>query len=208
MWVILVAAIVGMAAFLERVFVLRRPKVVPRAFVDRIRGLVAKGKLAEAQLLCEENESSIARLMVGALRVHLRGRNRTETKIAVDEIAGREISLLDKNVEVVGTVASVTPLLGLLGTVLGMIQVFQRFSQAAQQGSATTEVFAEGIYTALITTAYGLMVAIPMFVLYKQLLGRTDRLVAEMEEDAMGLLDLLDERGASEQTPTVREGGA
>ena len=98
MWVILVAAIVGMATFLERVFVLRRQKVVPRAFVDRIRGLVARGKLAEALLLCEENESSIARLMVGALRVHARGRDRTEIRSSVDEIAGREISLLDMSV--------------------------------------------------------------------------------------------------------------
>jgi biopolymer transport protein ExbB len=77
--------------------------------------------------------------------------------------------------------------------VIGIIQVFQRFVAAFEAGQATPDVFAEGIWTALITTAYGLMVAIPMMVLYKTLQGRNDRLVVEMEEDALGIVGLLDE---------------
>ncbi len=198
MWVILAAAVVGVFVFMERLYSLSRPKILPRAFVDRVRAKVAKGEIKEAQLLCEENDSSIARMMAAGLRAHRGGKERGGVKEAVEEVAGREIAFLDKYVDVVGTVASITPLMGLLGTVIGMIQVFQRFVGAYAQGQATPDVFAQGIWTALITTAYGLMVAIPMLVLYKILQGRNDRLIVEMEEDAMGLVDLLESQGKAE----------
>ncbi|PRP97478.1 Biopolymer transport protein ExbB [Enhygromyxa salina] len=193
MWAILAAAVIGLFVFFERLYSLQRSRVVPRAFVDRIRAMVAKGRTSEAQLLCEENDSSIARMMVASLQAFADGKSRAEIKEAVEEVGGREVAHLDKNVEIIGTVASVSPLLGLLGTVVGMIQVFQRFVDAYAQGQATPDVFAEGIWTALITTAYGLMVAIPMLVLYKFLQGRNDRLIVEMEEDALGIVGLLDE---------------
>jgi biopolymer transport protein ExbB len=193
MWAILAAAVIGLFVFFERLYSLQRGRVVPRAFVDRIRAMVAKGRTSEAQLLCEENQSSIARMMVASLQAFADGKSRAEIKEAVEEVGGREVAYLDKNVEIIGTVASVSPLLGLLGTVVGMIQVFQRFVDAYAQGKATPDVFAEGIWTALITTAYGLMVAIPMLVLYKFLQSRNDRLIVEMEEDALGIVGLLDE---------------
>ena len=74
-----------------------------------------------------------------------------------------------------------------------MIEVFQRFVNAYESGQATPDLFAQGIWTALLTTAYGLAVAIPMLILYKWLQGRNDRLVVEMEEDAMGIVDLLED---------------
>lgn len=193
MFVILLAAVVGVFVILERVFTLQRSKVLPRPFVDRIRAMVAKGKTSEAQLLCEENASSIARVMAAALRAFSHGKGRSDIKEAVEEVGNREVAHLDKNVEIIGTVASTSPLLGLLGTVVGMIQVFQKFVSAYEAGKATPDVFAQGIWTALLTTAYGLMVAIPMLIAYKWLQGRNDRLVVEMEEDAMGIVDLLED---------------
>ena len=198
MWAILAAAVVGVFFFLERLYTLSRGKVLPRAFVDRVRSKVAADKTKEALLLCEENDSSIARMMAAGLRAHQRGKGRSDIKEAVEEVAGREIAHLDRFVEVVGTMASVTPLLGLLGTVVGMIQVFQRFADAYATGNATPDVFAKGIWIALITTAYGLMVAIPLLIAYKTLQGRNDRLIAEMEEDAMGLVDLLEDAATRE----------
>jgi len=193
MWVILAASVVGVFFFFERLYTLQRARILPRAFVDRIRAMVAKGQTSEGLLLCEENGSSIALMMAAALRAYKRNKSRADIKEAVEEVGNREVSHMDKNVEVVGTVASVSPLLGLLGTVVGMIQVFQKFVSAYSSGNATPDVFAQGIWTALITTAFGLMVAIPMLVLYKSLQGRNDRLIVEMEEDAMGLVDLLEE---------------
>lgn len=193
MWVILATSLIGVFVFLERLYSLQRTRVLPRPFVDRIRAMVAKGQTREAQLLCEENGSSIALMMASALRAFQQGKKRAEIKEAVEEVGNREAAQLDKNVEIVGTVASVSPLLGLLGTVVGMIQVFQRFVSAYESGQATPNVFAQGIWTALLTTAYGLSVAIPMLILYKWLQGRNDRLVVEMEEDAMGIVDLLED---------------
>lgn len=211
MWVILAASVVGLFFFLERMYTLAPHRVLPREFVDRIRGMATRGEIREAQLLCEENGASVALMMAAALRTHGHTRTRAEIKEVVEEVGAREVAHLDRHVEIVGTVASVTPLLGLLGTVWGMIQVFQRFVTAYDSGSATPDVFATGIWTALITTAFGLFVAIPMLVLYKYLQGRNDRLIVAMEEDAMGLVDLLADASReastdSGSTTTSREG--
>jgi biopolymer transport protein ExbB len=202
MWAILAASIIGVGVFLERMWSLQRTKVLPRPFVDRIRAKVAKGKTNEALILCEENGSSIAMLMAAALRAHEQGKSRPDIKEAVEEVGSREVASMDRNVEIVGTVASVSPLLGLLGTVVGMITVFQGFVKAYQAGVVGPDSFATGIWQALITTAYGLSVAIPMLLLYKFLQGRNDRLVVEMEEDAMGIVDLLED---TQRSATVHE---
>jgi biopolymer transport protein ExbB len=193
MWAILVASIIGVAVFFERLWSLQPGKVLPRAFVDRIRALVAKGKTSEAQLLCEENGSSIAMLMAAAIRTYGAGKDRAKIKEAVEEVGNREVARMDRNVEIVGTVASVTPLMGLLGTVIGMISVFQNFVESYQSGIVGPDTFAEGIWQALITTAFGLTVAIPTLVAYKFLQGRNDRIIVDMEEDAIGLVDLLED---------------
>lgn len=191
MWPILAASVLGVAIFFERLWSLQRSRVIPRAFVDRIRGLVAKRRTREALLLCEENGTAVAVLMAAALRAYEVESNRVSIKEAVEEVGHREVARMDRNVEIVGTVASISPLLGLLGTVVGMIQVFKNFVDAYQAGLVGPDSFAQGIWQALITTAAGLFVAIPMLIAYRFLQGRSDRLVIEMEEDAMGVVDLL-----------------
>ena len=193
MWAILAASVVGVAVFFERLFSLQRSKVLPRAFVGRIRTLVSKRKTSEAQLLCEENGSSIAMLMAAAIRAYSLQKDRAAIKEQVNEVGNREVALMDRNVEIVGTVASVTPLMGLLGTVIGMILVFQDFVESYRDGSVGPDTFAQGIWQALITTAFGLTVAIPMLLAYKFLQGRNDRLIVDMEDDAMGIVDLLED---------------
>jgi biopolymer transport protein ExbB len=199
MWAILVASIVGVAVFFERLWSLQPGKVLPRAFVDRIRALVGKGKTSEAQLLCEENGSSIAMLMAAALRTYSARKDRANIKEALEEVGNREVARMDRNVEIVGTVASVTPLMGLLGTVIGMISVFQNFVESYKTGVVGPDTFAEGIWQALITTAFGLTVAIPMLLAYKFLQGRNDRIIVDMEEDAIGLVDLLEDSKVAEE---------
>jgi biopolymer transport protein ExbB len=210
MWAILASSIVGVAVFIERLWSLQRAKLLPRAFVDRIRGLVAKRKTSEALLLCEENRSAIASIMAAGLRTFANGLPRDAIKESVEEVGSREVARMGRNVEIVGTVAAVSPLLGLLGTVVGMIQVFKNFVDAYKEGAVGPEAFAEGIWQALITTAYGLVVAIPMLVIYKYLQGRNDRIVVDMEEDALGLVDMLadrtreDSRTADKPEPRTR----
>jgi len=193
MWGILAASIVGAAVFMERLWSLQRSRVLPRDFVDRVRGLVGRRMTSEALVLCEENKSSIAAVMAAAIRTHDHGKGRAEIKEAVEEVGNREIAHMDRNVEIIGTVAQASPLMGLLGTVIGMIFVFQDFVESYKEGTVGPDSFAEGIWQALITTAFGLTVAIPMLVAYKYLQGRNDRLIVDMEEDAMGLVDLLED---------------
>lgn len=206
MWAILVASIVGVGIFFERLWSTQRSKVLPRAFVDRIRALVAKGKTSEALLLCEENGSSIALVIAASLRAFEHSTSRADIKEAVEEVGAREIAHMDRNVEIVGTVATVSPLLGLLGTVVGMIQVFRNFVEAYASGAVGPDTFAQGIWQALITTAYGLTVAIPMLLLYRVLLDRTNKLVLEMEEDAMAIVNMLEDgrRSAKSRNAELR----
>lgn len=206
MWAILIASIVGVGIFFERLWSTQRSKVLPRAFVDRIRALVAKGKVNEALLLCEENASSIALVIASALRAFEHSTTRADIKEAVEEVGAREIAHMDRNVEIVGTVATISPLLGLLGTVVGMIQVFRNFVEAYASGAVGPDTFAQGIWQALITTAYGLTVAIPMLLLYRVLLDRTNKLVLEMEEDAMAIVNLLEDgRRAAKARPAAAQ---
>lgn len=193
MWAILAASIVGVGVFLERLWTLQRTRVLPRPFVERIRAMVAKGKTSEALLLCEENGSSIALVMAAALRAYEGESSRGGIKEAVEEVGAREVAHMDRNVEIVGTIATISPLLGLLGTVVGMIQVFREFVSAYAAGTVGPDSFAQGIWQALITTAYGLTVAIPTLLLYRYLQGRNNSLVLEMEEDAMGIVNLLED---------------
>jgi biopolymer transport protein ExbB len=207
MWAILAASIVGAAVFMERLWSLQRSRVLPRDFVDRVRGLVGRRKTSEALVLCEENKSSIAAVMAAAIRTHDYGKTRAEIKEAVEEVGNREIAHMDRNVEIIGTVAQASPLMGLLGTVIGMIFVFQDFVQSYQEGTVGPDSFAEGIWQALITTAFGLTVAIPMLVAYKYLQGRNDRLIVDMEEDAMGLVDLLEDAARRDSSKSKDKSG-
>lgn len=204
MWVILAGAVLGIAFVIERLAALRAAKVMPPALVRRIEGLVDQGQSQAAQVICNEHSALIAPVFAAALAGHEQGMNRDELKARVEEVGARQVAQLERYIEVVGTVASVSPLLGLFGTVVGMIQVFRRFSQAYSTGAASPDRFADGIYTALITTAYGLLIAIPMLVAYKFLQGRVDRWVVEMEASAMGLVDRLLKSSASGEPDTER----
>lgn len=185
---IALASVVALGVFLERIYSLARNRVLPDAFIARIEGLVREARISDALLLCQEHDNPMARVMAAALRHPKRSRERV--KEAVEEVGKFEGAQLERYVEVVGTMASITPLLGLLGTVFGMIKVFQKVESA---GLGDPTVFASGIWEALITTAVGLSVAIPAFIFYKYLLARVDRLVLEMEERSLQIIDLVAE---------------
>jgi len=185
---IALASILALGVFLERLYSLKRGRIIPDTFIGRIEGLVRETRIGDALLLCQENDNPMARVMAAALRQASRSRERI--KEAVEEVGKVEGAQLERYVEVVGTIASITPLLGLLGTVFGMIKVFQKVESF---GLGDPSVFASGIWEALITTAVGLSVAIPAFIFYKILLARVDRLVLEMEERSLQLIDLVAE---------------
>jgi biopolymer transport protein ExbB len=183
---IALCSIVALAIFLERLWSLRRSRVIPRDFLIEIEDLIRREKIPEAITRCRKDNSSMANIVVAGIRNF--GRRREIVKESIEEIGRREASTLERYINVVGTIAAISPLLGLLGTVFGMIKAFNVISI---QGVGNPSSLAGGISEALITTAAGLVVAIPTFVLYRYLANKADALIVEMEEHSIRMVDLL-----------------
>ena len=177
-------SLITVAVFIERLWYLKKSRVIPEAFTKRIETLIVDGRVSDALLLCQESSNPMANVFSAALSQN--SRQRAEIKELVEETGKYEAAQLEKYIEILGTCAAITPLLGLLGTVIGMMSVFQ---QVEVNGLGVPSLFASGIWQALITTAVGIGVAIPAFIFYKYLQGRVDILLLEMEERALRLID-------------------
>lgn len=185
---ILFCSVTALALFLERTWALQQARVLPPRLMEVVRQLLAEGKLEEAESVCAGSGSSIAQVTLAGLR--RRGRPRQVVRQAMEETGRREVSLLSRFVGGLGTIAAVAPLLGLLGTVTGMIKVFRQVvDEVSVRGQVNPGSLANGIWEALITTAAGLSVAIPAYVAHRYLEARIDRIAVEMEEYAGDLLD-------------------
>ena len=194
MYPIILGSVVALGLFLERLWALRRERVIPQDFRDRVRALVRSDKLSEAEVLCQENGSSLA-VIIGTGLKEAEG-TRAEIKEAVTDVGRREVTHLEKHVDFLGTLAAVEPLMGLLGTVTGLIGAFKRVeAQAGLGGAVNPGDLAGGIWEALITTAAGLTIAIPAYLGYRYLQGRVSTLVVEMEEDSLEVADLIAKSG-------------
>jgi biopolymer transport protein ExbB len=188
MYPILLCSVLALAIFFERVWTMFRLGRGTIAMVREVEGLVRKNRIDEAVIVCQRAGTPLARILVSALRSA--GRPRDQIKTIVEEVGGREAAPLERYLGLLGTIATISPLLGLLGTVLGMIEAF---TVIAVQGGGTPATLGGGISKALITTAAGLTVAIPTILLHKYLTSRVDRMVLEMEEYSLHLVDLLGE---------------
>ena len=191
MYPILLSSVLALAIFLERLYALRRSKVIPEAFVTELEYFKEKGEIEEKALLslCDRYDSALARVIkAGVERIPY---GLSEVPNAVEGMGQHEAALLSTNLRMLGTISNLAPMLGLLGTVLGMIRAF---SVIARAGTGHPELIASGISEALLTTAAGLIVAIPTLAGYHYLKGRIDRYVVEMEEVALSFLEGLVEQ--------------
>jgi biopolymer transport protein ExbB len=189
MYPILLCSILFVAILIERLFHLHRAQINTNEFVAGIRNILKKGNIAEAISICEETPGPVAHVIKAGIMKH--DRPKAEIKEAIDDAALHEVPRLEKNLAVVATIAHISLLLGLFGTVLGMIQVFDTIK--ALGGRHTPAQLAGGISQALLTTAAGLAVAIPAFVAYNYLVSRVGALVWDMERTATEVVDLLTE---------------
>jgi len=189
---ILLCSITALAIFLERVWQLRRTKVVPPDFIHEVEALIRRGNIPDALMLCQNNGSSIARIILIGLKNA--GKRRESIKEYLEEVGRQESALLERFVEGLGTIAGVSTLLGLLGTISGMIKIF---SVISTQNVVNPGLLAGGISEALITTYAGLTVAIPALVMYKYLQSKADALILEMEGHSIRLVELLKEKEGS-----------
>lgn len=182
-------SILALAFSLERLVVLRRRRVIPKDFVSRFLDHLEQGQLDRrtALKLCEENGSPIAAIFAHAVRKW--GKPSVEVEQAIIDGGERQVSQLRKHLRVLNAVSTVSPLLGLLGTVVGMIMCFNQIATSSAMGKS--EQLAGGIGVALITTAGGLFVAIPALILYMYFIGRVDSLVTEMDQLAQRVANLI-----------------
>lgn len=184
---IIFCSILALAVFLERLWVLQRKHVIPSEFIRKVEELLKKQKLSDAIFLCQADPSSIARVFFAGLKNA--GRGMWLVKESIEERGGREAAILEKRVGILSTIASLTPLLGLLGTVSGMIKTFNVISV---QGVGNPAPLAGGIAEALITTAAGLSVAIPTLVCYRIVKDKAESLIFEMEENSIKIIEIME----------------
>ncbi len=191
---ILICSLLAMAIVMERFWVLQQKRVVPANLVAQVWHWHQEGKLDQKHIQALRENSALGRVLSAGL-VNMR-HSREVMKEAIEE-SGRQVVLeLERYLNTLGTIASITPLLGLLGTVIGMIKVFAAITA---HGVGDAGVLAGGISEALITTAAGLSTAIPSLMFYRYFRGKVDMLVLKMEEESLKLVEVLHgerERGA------------
>jgi len=186
MYPIFLCSLIAVTIFFERMFYLKSIKTKTKRFVLRIKNLVKKGSIELAISACRKSPTPISKIMLAGLMKFGQGRN--EMKEAIEDSANQEIPILERNLSTLSTIGNITPLLGLLGTVFGMVKAF---NVIAIMGVGKPEALAGGISEALLTTAFGLSIAIPTIVIFNYLSNRVDKLIREMEINCVELIDLL-----------------
>jgi biopolymer transport protein ExbB len=187
------ASVIGLGAFIERLWALRRHRVVPHGVRVELGELARQSRWADALTLCRKSDSPLSRVL--EVIVAHRGQTRAELKELSEEIGRREAAELERYSGIVGVVAAVSPLLGLLGTVWGMILTFDVIQS---EGVGVVSSLAGGISAALVTTFAGLSVGIPTLIAHRYLLSKVDDLVLDLEDCALEMLDLVTGMGADE----------
>lgn len=186
MWPIILCSVIALAITLERLWSFRRKRVVPDHLLPQIWKLYKSKELDRQRVLAIRENSPLGRLLAtGLTNLH---HSRDVMKEAIEEEGRQVVHDLEHYLNALGTVAAIAPLLGLLGTVFGMIEVFAAITDA---GVGNPAVLAGGISKALITTAAGLSVAIPSLIAHRYLTGRVDELAIAMEQQAIKMVEVL-----------------
>lgn len=192
MWPIILASIAAMAIISERLWSLQQKLVTPPDLIPTIQQWLARKELDASRIAYLRDSSPLGRVLASALlnRAH----DAQVIKEAVEDTGRHVAAELERYLNTLGTIAGVSPFLGLLGTVLGMIQMFSGVGAA---GIGDPALVARGIAQALITTAAGLIVAIPALMFYRYFRGRVNLILIEMEQQAIALIEIL--KGSREQ---------
>ena len=195
MGLIILCSVMAFAVFIERMWYLRNAKIDTSKFMREISNKVKSNKVMEAVDMCNTTRGPIARILKSGVMKY--DKPRADMKEAIEDAGIHETPLLEKNLGVLATIAHIAPLLGLLGTVVGMLKAFQVIeAKAMTMVPVNPGDLAGGIWEALITTVAGLAVAIPTYVAYNYLVSRVDNFVVEMEKSATELVNILsDQRG-------------
>ena len=192
MWPILLCSIFALAIILEKLWHLHKIKMNTQDFLSKILDKMRRHETKEALQVCDSTRSPISHILKAGILKY--DRTRSQIKEAIEDASLYEIPRLEKNLSALATVAHISPLLGLLGTVTGMVRCFQTIqAKATSFHPVSPGDLAGGIWEALLTTVAGLIVAIPTFVIYNYLVSRINSFILEMEKASTELVNFLTE---------------
>jgi biopolymer transport protein ExbB len=193
MYPIILCSILSFAIIIERLYHLYTAKIDTKKFMTSIINTLKKNRIMEAIDICDKTPGPTARILKAGILKH--DRTRQEIRESIEDAGMHEVPRLEKNLNALATIAHISPLLGLLGTVTGMLRCFQIIQQKATTlNPVNPGDLAGGIWEALITTVAGLIVAIPTYVAYNYLVNQADNLVLDMETAATELINILSQR--------------
>lgn len=192
-WIMIVLALLlafAIYLFIERIVVLTKATKEDKTFMNRIRDYIKDGNIDSATKLCQRTNTPSARMIEkGITRI---GRPMQDVQVAIENVGNLEVSYLEKGLVLIATIAAGAPMLGFLGTVLGMVQTFFNMAQNAS-GVIEISSLSEGMYQAMVTTVGGLIVGILAMFAYNFLVSRIDRVIRQLESRTMEFMDLLNE---------------
>jgi biopolymer transport protein ExbB len=198
MWPIIICSIIAAAIVLERLWTLQDKRVLPRELTQKVWGLIESNQVNDKVIAALEQNSPLGRVLAAGLKN--RNRPREVLMQRLEDTGRHVIHELERFLNTLGTIAGVSPLLGLLGTVTGIIKSFNAIQAG---GMGDPRALSGGIAEALICTAAGLMVAIPSLVAYRLLRSKVDGIVIAMEKDAIRLADALEGSHSGEASPRM-----
>jgi len=190
-WLILAASAVAIVVFIQRVLHYHRAQINSMEFLNGVRNVLKRDNVVEALSICDATPGPVARLVKVAILNREKGRE--GVREALEEAGLVEVPPLEDKLNLLATIAQITPLMGLLGTVLGFIKIFTTLQKS--QTLATLQDVSGGVWEALICTAAGLAVAIPCYAAYNYLVSRVNAIVLDMEKAATEIVNIVAEPG-------------
>ena len=191
MWVILAGSLIAVFVFLKKVFQFHREEINVRELLRGLFNVLKRDGFVEAITLCDNTPGPAARLLGAAILAYERGDE--DIRQAIDDAALEEMPKLERHINLLGTIGFVMPLIGFLGTVLGMMRAFQ---VAANAEALSAERISEAVNMALITTASALVVAIPCYIAYNYLVARVNSITLDMEKASLEIMNFFERREA------------
>ncbi|MBU1887583.1 MAG: MotA/TolQ/ExbB proton channel family protein [Candidatus Omnitrophica bacterium] len=193
MYPIVLCSVLALAIVIERFYHLYKARIDTKDFMNNIEITVKRNRIAEAIKICDKTPGPVSRIVKAGILKH--DRVRQEIRESIEDAGHQEVPRLEKHLSLLATIAHISPLLGLLGTVTGMVRAFQIIQEKSTSFNPVSPGdLAGGIWEALLTTVAGLIVAIPVVVAYNYLVSRVDEFVLEMEHSATEVMNILSER--------------
>lgn len=193
MYPIILCSVLALAIIIERLYYLYKARIDTKDFMNNIEITIKRNRIADAIKICDKTPGPISRIVKAGILKH--DRIRQEIRESIEDAGHQEVPRLEKHLSLLATIAHISPLLGLLGTVTGMVRAFQIIQEkSASFNPVSPGDLAGGIWEALLTTVAGLIVAIPTVVAYNYLVSKVDEFVLEMERSATEAMNILSER--------------